>query len=96
MVWYFAAAALIFISPFSIGLRKACLLFVATVAVLALVTYIDGGMPGCFVVFECKSGEAYEGITSSFVIALVLLVYLGIALAAPLVQLLRWLGFRQR
>lgn len=96
MFWYFAAAALILISPLSIGLRRAYLLFAATVAILGLVTYIDGGMPGCFALFECKSGGANEGITSGFVLVLVLLTYLGVALAAPIVQFLRLLAFRQR
>lgn len=96
MVWYAAAAALIFVSPFAIGLWRACLLLVVMAAVVALVTYAEGGVPGCFVLFECKSSEAYGGLISSFTSALVLLIYVGVALAAPLVQLLRLLGFRHR
>lgn len=96
VVWYAVATALIFVSPFAIGLGRACLLLAVMAVVVALVTYAEGGMPGCFVLFECRSGEAYGGLISGFTLSLVLLIYFGVALAAPLVQLLHLLGIRHR
>lgn len=91
MIWYIAAAALIFVSPLAIGLRGASWLLIVSVAVLAVLTYADGGMPGCFVLFQCSTGEPYEGLVSGFALVLLLFIYLGVALAAPIVLLLRLL-----
>lgn len=95
-ILYITTIALVLISPFAIGLRGASLLLMASAAVLALVTYADGGLAGCSVLFGCSTGAPYNGFVASFAVGLVLLIYLGVALAAPVVLLLRLLGFKKR
>jgi hypothetical protein len=63
---------------------------------MAWVTYADGGLPGCYVLFECSTGEPYDGLVAGLAVSFLVLTYIGVGLAAPIVLFLRLLGFRQR
>jgi hypothetical protein len=85
-VFLVAIAGLAFIFPW--GLRVSAAIFAVGVGSLLLMSALEGGVAGCFILFHCSVPDPYAGMATGFS-----LLYLGLAcLLRGLVHAAIWLA----